>query len=68
MPVRHQSLLILATRTDAEAVFDYPTSEDEEPGPTLCLPVERWRDLGSPDTITLTIDRYDLLNDGADCE
>ena len=42
------------------------TREPDEPGdiPTVVdLDIESWRDMGSPEVITVTIDPRDLLND-----
>lgn len=66
---RTQSVLLLATRTDGEVVFDYPVGPDEVESPTLCIRTEMWRDMGSPGTVTITIEPGDLLNDDTeDCE
>lgn len=62
-----RKVLTFFTETEAELLFSAEVADDEVYGRTLYpLSKQDWEDMGRPETITVSIEPGDRLNDGGD--
>jgi hypothetical protein len=58
-----RSVLHAVVREGEDITFARMLDEPDEAQRTVCLDADTWRDLGSPDVITVTIEPGDRLNE-----